>query len=1165
MTYSSIQTSLVSGEMSPSLFGRVDLAKYHNGCSTMRNFFVNYRGGASSRAGWAYVGKCKQPASAAPPRDINFQFNLNQGYALEFGDQYMRVKSNGAYVVEAAKNIVGSSRANPGIIGVTGHGFSIGEWIYIQNMVGMTEYNGLTWIVNTVPNANTFTVTDLFGNVVNSTNFGIYVSGGTAARIYTAVSPYAAVDLPYLKFTQSKDTMSLACVNQDTTVEYPTYELTRFGLTNWVFSAVNFGASIAPPTGVSATAQSSTTLSTWYSYLVTSIDSATGEESVASTSVQVQNNNISINAGSNTISWTPVPGASSYNIYKATPSYSVGVPMGSLYGYMGTAFGTQITDSNITADFVRVPPNHNDPFAPAPITSVTPTASGQGFTQDTIGYTITTSTGTGFMGNPVVIGDSFSSFIITNGGRNYAPADTITIGKRAIGTYTFTGNPTAGQTIVLNGVTWSFVTTTPVGNQTLIHTTVADTVRALVENLNTSVVANLAVATYTFSGLVVTIKYDAIGTSGNAYTLAAGTYAGTVSGATLTGGSSGSATAILTVGAATGNNPGVVQYYQQRRGYAYTLNKPDTYFFSKPGLYKNFDTSIPSVGNDAIIGNPWAQQVNGIQFMTPMTTGMIILTGNGAWLLNGGNDAGITPANQTANPQAYNGSSAIVPPLVVNYDMLYVQSKGSIVRDLSFNFYVNVFTGTDMTVISNHLFNYHQIQQWAYAEEPYKLIWCVRDDGIMICLTYLKDQEVIGWSRHDTNGLVVGVCSVTEPPVDAVYTITKRYIVGQNQWAYYSERMDNRNWPNAEDCFCVDAGLSYGRTYPNATLIPAAAEGTNNISSVNLVQGGSNYTAPIINAVDPTGEGTGATFSVGLTSGVITSVTILTQGQNYAQGTTLNITDSTGSGGIVYPIITNIVQFNTSANVFSAGNVGDVIRIGNNNAPLTAISGITATGGGKAVITSYVSATRVLANIIDPITNVLLNNPENMPVPVSPDQWSIATPTDTVTGLNHLEGMEVAILADGSVVANQVVDNGSVTLPYEASAITIGLPFIAQVQTLYFDAQIQGGTMQGKRKDIYAVTIRMEKSRGMQVGTNQPDQSVQPNNATIPWTNMKEFKERNATIKAGNAIPLFTGDERILVPGSWDTKGQVAVQQTYPLPANIEAIIPEYQVGDTPG
>lgn len=980
MTTNSIQTAFSAGEISPSLFGRTDLAKYHLGASTMRNFFVNYRGGASSRAGNKYVLACKQPATesdSAPPRFVPFQFNINQGYALEFGDEYMRIISNGAYVVETGKSIVSATNANPGVFEATAHGYSIGDWLYLIDMQGMTELNGLAWIVHTTPDVNHFTLTDLFGNIVDTTTFGVYTGSGMAERIYTVVSPYAVEDLPYLKFTESADTMSLTCINQLTGTDYPPYDLVRNGATNWVFTAAVFTSSQVAPTGATATAHASTTLSTYYSYVVTAVNDA-GEESVASNIATCQNNDISVNAGSNVINWTAATGAISYNIYAATPVYNITTPTGVPYGYLGSATGLNFVDTNILADFTQTPPIHTNPFP------------------------------------------------------------------------------------------------------------------------------------------------------------------------------------------STGNYPGAVAYYQQRRVYANTLNNPDTYYFSRPGAYLNMDSSIPLIDSDAIVGTPWAQQINGIQFMVPMTTGLVMLTGNGAWLVNGGASSAITPSSQQAQAQAYNGCNDHVPPIVANYDILYIQSKGSIVRDLSFNFYTNIFTGEDKTILSNHLFNFHQIEQWCYAEEPYKIIWAVRDDGTLLSLTYLKEQDVYGWARHDTNGLFVSVCSVTEPPVDAIYTVVKRYIVGQDKWMYYAERMDNRNWENVEDCFCVDAGLPYPMTYPNATLLPAAANGTNNISAVNIILGGINYTAPIVTVTDPTGQGSGATFSVTLSSGVITAITPISQGDNYQPGSTINIIDSTGTGAKAQPITTNNVTFAASSSVFSANNVGDVIRIGNNNA-VPAGTTISASGGGRAIITSYISGTEVVANIVSEITNIMPDNNTNMPIPVMSNQWSISTPTTIVKGLNHLEGMEVSILADGSVVENQIVVNGSITLPYPASSIVIGLPYTCQLQTLYLDPPNMPGTVQGKRKNIQAVTVRMEASRGMSVGTNQPDQSTVPNNANVPWTNMKPFKERTALITAGNAIPLFTGDERILVPGDWKKPGQVAIQTAFPLPANVIAIIPEWTIGDSNG
>lgn len=1064
MGFSSIQTGFAAGEMSPRLFGRTDLQKYHIGCSTLRNFYVDYRGGASSRAGLAYIGMCKQGAPNSggtstnnPPRDIPFQFSISQGYVLEFGDQYMRIKSDGAYVTETGKNITAATKANPLVITSAAHGFVNGDWIYISGMGGMTELNGLTWVV-TGAATNTVQVTNLFNVNVNSTNFSTYTSGGTAARIYTIVSPYNAVDLPFLKYTQSADTMTLGCVNQETLTEYPSYELVRNAATNWVFTADSFASSISAPTGITVVATSSAALDTYYSYVVTAIDDSTGEESIASLVGTVQNNDIAIAAGSNTITWNPVSGANNYNIYASTPSYGVAVPVGSAFGFVGSAFGTQFTDTNIIADFTITPPLHRDPFSRGEIISVTPVSSGISYSQNTVSYNIITSTGTGAVIVPVVVNRRVVAYIVQNGGKNYQNADTIAI---------------------------------------------------------------------------------------------------------LGAGTSNVASASLNIGPQSGTYPAVPAYFQQRRVYGYTLNQPDTYFMSQPGAFNNMDSSTPTVDSDAITGSPWAQQINGIQFLVPMPGGLIILTGRGAWQLNGSNSTPLTPSDQTATPQAYNGCHFNIPPIVVNYDILYVQSKGSIVRDLAYNFFTNIYTGTDMTVLSEHLFNFHQIQEWAYAEEPFKIVWAVRDDGICLSFTYLKEQDVYAWARHDTNGIFIGSCSITEPPVDAVYFITRRYIQGPEEWVYYSERMDNRNWQTVENCFCVDAGLSLSMTFPNAELTPAASDGTKNISALNIISGGSGYTAPTISALDLTGQGTGFIATLTLTSGVITGYSISNQGDDYQAGTQLVITDSTGSGGIISPIITNNITFTVSSSVFTAANIGDVIRIGNNNANPSSGFAIAPNGGGKAVIVSQ-TGTACVANVIEAITNIVPNDPNNTPVPVSSGYWSVSTPITSVSGLNHLEGMEVAILADGSVVANQTVEDGMITLPASYSAITVGLPFTAQLQTLYLDPP-SPSTVQGKRKNIQAVTVRVENTRGISVGTNQKDASTQPNGQAPPWVNMYEMKQRNATQTPGTAIPLYTGDLRELVSGDWQKPGQVAIQQTYPLGASILAVVPEWQIGDTNG
>lgn len=1016
----------------------------------------------------------KQQYPNPPPRDIPFQFSLTQGYVLEFGEEYMRVKTNGAYITEATKTVTSVSAA--GLFTVTSHGYSVGDWIYDR---GNTGFSGLIWIIHTVPTGNTFTVTDLFGNIVTSATVS---SGGTVARLFTLSTPYHAVDLPYLKYTQSADVMTLVLVNTDTDTEYPPYQLVRLSNNNWTITRETFAAMISAPTGLVVSAQSSDVPTTWYSYVVTAVSKDTGEESVASLPASVQNNDISVAAGSNIVTWTAVSGADSYNVYAATPTYSTTVPASSLFGFVGTALGPSFTDTNIIADFTKVPPSHSDPFVIGAVTDILPTAGGVNYSQQTIGYSLTTSTGSGFSGLPVVSNGSFAGFIIYDEGHDYQVGDTVTItdsgGGVATGNFTGASNPIDGESVIINGVTIKFrrSSAAPGFDETPLGNTLALTMQSLSNFCNASTDISLSCATYTYDATHFYMTYKTPGTLGNAFTLDANT-SGFSASAVSGGGTAGSgATGVLTIGPESGTFPSVAAYYQQRRVYGASLNDPDTYWMSRPGLYNNMDSSIPVTASDAITGTPWAQQVNSLQALVPMPGGLVVLTGLGAWQVNGGSSAAITPSSQTATPQAYNGCHDHIPAIVVNYDILYVQAKGSIVRDLSYNFFTNIYTGTDLTVLSNHLFQNFQINQWAYAQEPFKLVWAVRNDGTLLCLTYLKEQEVSAWTRHDTNGLFQGVCSVTEFPtrgsnpftqpagVDAVYLITQRYV--QGGWRYYSERMDDRTWENSEDAFCVDSGLRSALTYPDTILQASAATGS--------------------------------------------------------------------------------VTFTTTSSVFNSGNVGDVIRV----------------GGGIATVTSYVSGTQVIGTVTDTIVDTIPDDPSMTPVPAQSGDWSISTPFTTFSGLNHLNGLSVAILADGSVVPNQTVVNNTITLSQPASLVTVGLPYTCQVQTLYLEAPGPDGTIQTKRKTISSVGVRVEATRGITVGSDQPDQAAQQNFASPLWTDMNEVKQRTPFVYAGNAIPLYTGDYYKNVTSGWDVRGQIAIQQSYPLPANILAVVAYWATGD---
>ena len=155
-------------------------------------------------------------------------------------------------------------------------------------------------------------------------------------------------------------------------------------------------------------------------------------------------------------------------------------------------------------------------------------------------------------------------------------------------------------------------------------------------------------------------------------------------------------------------------------------------------------------------------------------------------------------------------------------------------------------------------------------------------------------------------------------------------------------------------------------------------------------------------------------------------------------------------------------------------------------------------------------------------------------------------PVTQVSGLGHLEGLTVGVLADGSVVPDQVVTGGVVQLDGSYSKVIVGLKYSAQLETLNLELPA-GGTMQGQMKKIAQVTVRVKESRGIQVGLYQGA--------------AQEVKQRS-TETLGTAMAAYSGDWALQIPSEWNRDGRIFVQQVYPLPVTVLDLIPEVNLGD---
>jgi len=762
-----IQSSFNSGEWSPNLYARVDIEKFHSGAALLRNFFVDYRGGASTRTGTKYCLRGYKDSTAI--RLIPFQATFSLGYVLEFGDQYIRFYRNGEPVLESGLTITGISNTNPCIVTVANTYSGSGvDWVYISGVNGMTQINGKYFKVQVATSGN-ITLYDLFGNPVDATGWGTYTGGGTTQRIYTLASPYAAADLSIVKYAQNVVDLILCHPN------YQPYVLTYSGPTSWSLSPIVFGTSLNPPSPVFASSTFAPG-STYYSYVVTSVD-VNGQESAPSTPVALNGlQNIALVAGTISIYWNGVPGAASYNVYRTNTTQYNPVPAGVPYGFIGTTTSTIMTDTNIAPNFEISPPVVRNPFLTGSgVQSVTVTSPGAYTTAPTVTFSPPGGTGTLATGFPVLTGDTIT---LVNGGSGYVVDDLVVLSNTIIIQVLTVSSGTILTFAVINKGTASTLPANPV-NQ--VSTSGAGTG-----------------ASFNISWGVNSITITDPGSeyaSPPSVTFSAGTAAGT---------------AVL---GPTGNgNPSVPAFFQQRLVLAAPNSSPQTLYMSQPGHYYNFNVSSPSRDDDAITAQIVSGQLNTIKAMIQQPAGLIVLTDGSSWLVNGGSfGSPVTPSTIVANAQSFNGTNDI-PPIVVVFDMLYVQSKGSVVRDSLYNFYANVYTGTDITIIPSHLFFGYQLVEWTWAEEPFKLVYAVRNDGTMLTLTFMKEQEFVAWTHSDTDGAFQSVASTIEPaaqgPVNAVYTVVSRVINGVT--VKYIERFAERYMPNGvADAWTVDCGLQY--------------------------------------------------------------------------------------------------------------------------------------------------------------------------------------------------------------------------------------------------------------------------------------------------------------------------------------------------------------------
>ncbi len=439
---------------------------------------------------------------------------------------------------------------------------------------------------------------------------------------------------------------------------------------------------------------------------------------------------------------------------------------------------------------------------------------------------------------------------------------------------------------------------------------------------------------------------------------------------------------------------------------------------------------------------------------------LMVMTTSAEHKLTTGADEVVAPGKVGFKAQSWYGTGDVATQ-VAGSTAVFFQRKGPVVRDLSYEFTKDGYTGNDLTVYASHLVRGFTIIDAAFQQAPYSCVWMVRSDGALISLTYVREQEVVGWALHSTNGRFESVCVVPEGDVDAVYVTVRRVIEGVDR--VYVERLAERDLTDQRDAFFVDSGLTYdGR----------------------------------------------------LTTGTQT----LTGGTLWDDTEELTLTAST-------------------AQWVGASDVGDQVRLVNVTEEYTDGDRTEVLEAARVEVIEYVSATVVKARAIETIPVSMRG--------VAPDRWEMMR--STITGLDHLEGEVVVVLADGGAEGDEgdlVVTGGAIDLPHPAAVVHVGLGYRSLLESLAVNVQGQE-TVRDRPKAITKVMLLVEKTRGLSTGCSLD---------IMDEFKMREFEDLQST------IALYSGPMDVNTTSTWDANGHFFVLQTLPLPATILSMTPDVSV-----
>jgi len=280
--------------------------------------------------------------------------------------------------------------------------------------------------------------------------------------------------------------------------------------------------------------------------------------------------------------------------------------------------------------------------------------------------------------------------------------------------------------------------------------------------------------------------------------------------------------------------PRISRFFLDRLVFAGSTYQPMTQWMSMAGNYTSFRrNSISLLASDGITSTLTSRQLNAINGMVPFKR-MLMLTSGATWSVGPVSGSALAPNTVDQEVEEYNGSSG-VPPVTIGNEAIYVKNYGKIVCNTVFQLQYNGFSGSDINVLARHLTQDRSIIEMDFQQNPDSIVWMVCDDGVLLGLTYLREQDVVAWHWHDTVGEFESVCVIPGDDYDEVWMVVNR------PNGRFIEVMEKRIVDDVRNSYFVDNGVTFsndititGATNASPVVITAEDHGFDNGDLVDI-------------------------------------------------------------------------------------------------------------------------------------------------------------------------------------------------------------------------------------------------------------------------------------------------------------------------------------------